>query len=173
MTERRNAWRIALLTAPAIVLAGSLSGYLSNSGYSNGWFAGLTKPWFMPPGWLFGVAWTTLYTLLGVAVALILAQPEAPRRRTALAFFLAQLVLNFAWSPVFFGARMIDAAFLVVLLMLVVAGISAVLFFCIRPLAGYLMLPYLAWLCLATALTFEIGRLNPGADAAPLGILGG
>ena len=60
----------------------------------------------MPPGWVFGVVWPILYALLGVALAMILAEPPSPRRRKALILFFVQLALNFAWSPIFFaGAR--------------------------------------------------------------------
>jgi len=74
-------WRFAIPAALVIVALGSLSGYLSNSGYSNGWFEGLRKPSFMPPGWVFGVVWTTLYTLMGLAFAFVwLAWPSRLRR---------------------------------------------------------------------------------------------
>ena len=87
-TSARTPWsKIALVTVPAIVLAGSASGWLSGSGYGTAWFDGLVKPSFMPPGWLFGVAWTILYSLLGIALALILAEPPSPRRRMALIMF--------------------------------------------------------------------------------------
>ena len=172
--ERDNGavWKKALITVPLIVGIGSLVGYLSNSGYSNAWFANLAKPAFMPPGWAFGVVWTTLYTLMGVALAMILAEPDSKLRRTALALFGVQLALNFGWSPFFFGGRMIDLALVIIILMLLSAAGAANLFRRIRPVAGWLLLPYLLWLCLATALNYETGRLNPGADAAPLGITG-
>jgi len=80
--------------------------------------------------------------------------------------------LNFAWSPIFFGMRMIDVALVVILVMLLMATAAANLFRRIRKLAGWLLLPYLAWLCMATALNYETGRLNPGADSAPMGITG-
>jgi tryptophan-rich sensory protein len=68
--------------------------------------------------------------------------------------------------------HMIDVAFLIILVMLIMAIATASLFRRLRPVAGWLMLPYLLWLCLASALNYETGRLNPGADAAPLGITG-
>jgi len=166
-------WKVALPLAVAIVAVGSLSGYLSNSGYSNAWFASLDLPRFMPPGWAFGLVWTTLYALMGLALALVWQAPRSPLRRSALTLFLSQLAVNFAWSPVFFGAQMIEAGLLLILLMLALAGATAWRFARIRPLAGWMLLPYLAWLCLAAALNFEVGRLNPGADSAPLGLLGG
>src|SRR3712207_2705037 len=97
--------KVALVTVPAIVLAGSASGWLSGSGYGNSWFAALDKPMFMPPGWLFGVVWPILYVLLGISLAMILAERPSQRRRNALILFFAQLALNFAWSPIFFAAH--------------------------------------------------------------------
>lgn len=173
-SEALNAgwWKKALVTVPLIVGIGTLVGYLSNSGYSNAWFAELTKPAFIPPGWAFGVVWTALYTLMGIALAMILDLPDSKQRRTALSLFGVQLALNYGWSPFFFGGRMIDAALVIIVLMLLAAAASANLFRRLRPLAGWLLVPYLLWLCLATALNYETGRLNPGADAAPLGITG-
>ncbi|MEO6256450.1 MAG: TspO/MBR family protein [Sphingomicrobium sp.] len=170
--ERRAWWKIALVTVPGIVIVGSLMGVVSNSGFENGWYAALAKPAFQPPGWAFGVVWTTLYTLLGIALAMILAEPESPVRRTALTLFFVQLALNFAWSPIFFGGRMIELGLVTIIAMLLIATVAGNLFRRIRPVAGWLMVPYLAWLCLAFALNYETGKLNPGADSAPIGIFG-
>ena len=170
--DDRGIWKKALITVPLIVGIGSLMGYLSNSGFSNPWYAELQKPSFQPPGWAFGAVWTTLYTMMGIALAAVLNEPDTSERRRALSLFGAQLGLNFAWSPIFFGERMIDLAFIVVVLMLVLALATARAFRKIRKVAGYLLIPYLLWLCLATALNYETGRLNPGADARPLGITG-
>ena len=176
MTERmrddRGLWRKALVAVPLIVITGSLIGYLSNSGFSNDWYAPLAKPSFQPPGWAFGVVWTALYTMMGIAVAAILNEPASKQRSTALALFVAQLALTFAWSPIFFGQGMIDAGLIVILALNVLVTMTIIAFWRIRPLAGALLIPYLAWLCLATALNHETGRLNPGADTAPLGITG-
>lgn len=176
MTEQagqaRPWWKFALLTVPAIVVVGSLMGTISNSSFSNGWYADLAKPAFQPPAWAFGVVWTILYALMGVAVAMILALPPSARRSSALFLFAGQLGLNFAWSPLFFGKQMIDGALVVIVAMLLLALATAQAFKALRPVAGWLLLPYLMWLCLATALNYETGRLNPGADSMPLGITG-
>ena len=169
----RGLWKKALVTVPAIVIVGSLMGAISNSGLTNGWYGGLERPSFQPPGWMFGAVWTALYSMLGIALAAILNEPESKQRKLALSLFAAQLTLNFAWSPVFFGSQMIDLALVLLIVMLVLAVATANLFRQIRPVAGWLMLPYLLWRCIATALNYETGRLNPGADAAPLGITGG
>ena len=176
MSERarddRGLWRKALIAVPAIVVAGSLIGILSNSGFANEWYAPLEKPSFQPPGWAFGVVWTALYTMMGIAVAAILNEPPSRQRQNALVLFFLQLALNFAWSPIFFGGGMIDVALLVILAMNVLVTMTIIAFWKIRPLAGALLIPYLAWLCIATALNHETGRLNPGADKAPLGMTG-
>lgn len=168
----RGLLRKALVTVPSIVITGSLIGYLANSGESNAWYAALERPDFQPPGWAFGAAWTTLYTMMGIALAAILDAPRSSLRTGALALFTAQLALNFAWSPVFFGGGMIDAGLAIIFAMDVLVTLAILAFWRIRPLAGALLLPYLAWLCVATALNYETGRLNPGADKAPLGLTG-
>jgi len=169
---RRPWWKIALFTVPAIVLLGSGIGYLANSGFSNGWYVPLEKPSIQPPGWAFGVVWTTLYTFMGIAVALILSLPASRQRRLALTLFAIQLVINFAWSPVFFGMGNIDWAFLMIVAMDVLVTALIIACWPLNKVAALLLVPYLAWLCLATVLNFETGRLNPGADRAPLGITG-
>ena len=159
----REWWKYAIVTVPAIVLAGSASGWLSNSGFGNSWFDGLIKPFFMPPGWAFGVVWPILYLLLGLALALVLAEPPSTKRRNALILFFLQLALNFAWSPIFFAAHRIQLALGVIVAMAGFAALTAGQFRQIRPLAGALMVPYLLWLCFAFALNSAIGNLNPGA----------
>ena len=161
--------RIALVTVPAIVLAGSASGWLSGSGYGNPWFDALAKPFFMPPGWVFGLVWPLLYALMGIALALVLAEPPSSRRRNALILFFAQLALNFAWSPIFFAGHDISLAKMVIFVMAAIAAAAAGQFMRLRKAAGLLLLPYLAWLIFAAALTSAIAALNPGAGASLLG----
>jgi benzodiazapine receptor len=168
-TKGRSWGRIALVTSPAIMLLGSASGWLSNSGYGNAWFDALEKPVFMPPGWLFGLVWPLLYLLMGMALAMVLAQPPSDRRRNALLLFFAQLALNFAWSPVFFAAHDIGLAKLTIFLMALIAAGAAGQFFQLRRVAGLLLIPYLAWLVFAAALNTAIEDLNPGAEAPLLG----
>ena len=167
--EPREWWKIALIAVPAIVLAGSASGWLSGSGYGNLWFDRLVKPPFMPPGWVFGAAWTTLYTLMGLALAMILAEPQSDRRKKALILFFGQLGLNFAWSPIFFAGHDITLAKLVIFVMAAIAAAAAGQFWRMRPLAGALMIPYLAWLIFAAMLTAAIEKLNPEAGRSLLG----
>jgi tryptophan-rich sensory protein len=167
---RRSWWKLALIWVALIEIGGGASGLLSNSGYGNGWFDRLQKPAFMPPGWAFGVVWPILYAMLGVAVAMIISEPKSDRRRFALSAFFVQLVLNFAWSPIFFAAHDIKLAQAVIVVMLILAAVAAGQFFRIRRSAGLLMIPYLLWLVFATMLNSSIAELNPGAGTSLLGI---
>jgi len=166
---RMSYLRIALVTAPAILLLGTISGRTSNSGYGNPWFDALVKPDIMPPGWLFGVAWTILYILMGLAIALIIHARGAEGRGLAVSVFLAQFALNLAWSPLFFAFHQTSAAFFLIVAMLALATWATILFARIRKRAALLMIPYLAWLCFASVLNYRIMELNPGAEslAAP------
>lgn len=161
---RMSFLRYALVTVPLVLLLGLISGRLANSGYGNPWFDALIKPDSMPPGWMFGVAWTILYILLGLSLALVLHARGAPGRGKAIALFVLQLVLNYSWSPLFFAWHEVRIALMVIVAMFVIAATTAYLFGRIRPLAGLLMVPYLAWLLFAAWLNFQIMILNPEAE---------
>lgn len=166
---RMSFLRVALVVVPLVLLLGILSGVVANSGYGNAWFAGLAKPAFMPPARAFPVAWTILYILTGLAFAVVISARGASGRGLAIGLFLVQFALNLAWSPLFFGAHRITAALYLIVAMLVAAIAATLAFARLRPAAALLMLPYLAWLCFAAALNYEIGRLNPDAALAPAG----
>jgi tryptophan-rich sensory protein len=161
--------RWALVTVPAIVLLGTLSGVVANSGNGNPWFVALAKPAFMPPGWAFGVAWTILYILMGLAFAIILNARGARGRGAAIVAFLIQLLLNLCWSPLFFAMHRVMPAFGLILVILGLAVITVALFFRIRRMAGLLLLPYLAWLVFAALLNWQIHALNPDSGLVPQG----
>jgi translocator protein len=161
---RMSLLRYALVCAPLVLLLGTVSSRLAGSGYGNPWFDALIKPDFMPPGWAFGAAWIFLYLSLGIVLAMIFHARGATGRRLVLALFLAQLALNFAWSPLFFALHETVPALVVVLAMIGLSTAAAVLMWWIRKAGTLLMLPYIGWLCFAAALTFEIVRLNPDAS---------
>jgi tryptophan-rich sensory protein len=161
---RMSFLRYALVTVPAILLLGTISGRGSGAGAGNPWFDALIKPDLMPPGGVFGLVWTLLYIALGLALAMILHARGAGGRGLALGLFLAQLLLNFAWSPIFFGAHQVGLALLVVLAMLGLSIAVTLLFARIRPAAAWLMVPYCAWLVFAALLTYQVGQLNPHAE---------
>lgn len=161
---RMSYMRWALVTVPAILFLGFLMGRLSNSGFGNPWFVALAKPGWFPPGWVFGAAWSALYVLLGIAIAMILNARGARGRAGAIALFVAQLMLNLAWTPVFFAAHQVTLALWMIAVILGLAIATTVSFFRIRRAATWLMLPYLAWLGFATVLAWEMDRLNPDAE---------
>jgi tryptophan-rich sensory protein len=168
-TEARASWwKMALISVVGIELLGGLSGWISNSGYGNAWFDALQKPSFMPRGAAFGIVWPILYALLGIALAMILAEPPSPRRKTALTLFFIQLALNFAWSPIFFALHDIVLAKVIIFAMAAIAALAAGQFMRIRRAAGLLMIPYLAWLVFAATLNSAIDQLNPGAGTSIL-----
>jgi len=164
---RMSLLRYALVTVPLFVLLGVVSGRIAGAGEENRWFAALVKPDFMPPGWVFGAVWTGLYILLGVVFAMLLHARGARRRGPAIGLFVVQLIANYAWAPLFFGYHRIDAALELIGAMIVLTVALVVLLWKIRPFGALLMLPYLAWLCFAAALTASILSLNPGAELAP------
>jgi len=126
-----------------------------------GWYAGLVKPSFNPPNWIFGPVWTTLYVLMGLAAYLV--YEKGLRRndvRKALAVFGGQLVLNALWSIVFFGAHQIlGAAVLIVVLWAMILA-TILLFSRISKAAAYLLIPYILWVSFATVLNISLYVLN-------------
>ena len=126
-----------------------------------GWYVGLAKPPFNPPGWIFAPVWTILYAMMGLSAYLI--YEKGPRRsevRKALAVFAGQLLLNTLWSIVFFGAHMIlgAAVLIVVLWVMIVATIW--LFSRISKAAAYLLVLYILWVSFATVLNISLYVLN-------------
>lgn len=161
---RMSFLRYAVITVPAVLLLGTLSGYLAGSGSSNPWFAALRKPAFMPPGWVFPLAWTILYILLGLSLAMLLHAKGAHKRDRVLILFWVSLVLNFAWSPVFFGMHKVTFALsLIAAMIILVMGLILALWK-IRIVAALLLYPYLGWLMFAGLLNYEILQLNPTAE---------
>lgn len=168
--QLRNAFlRWAIVLVPAVLLLGILSSRLSGSGFDSPWYDALVKPPFTPPGWVFGVVWPILYAMMGFAFAMIVAARGARRRGRAIALFLVQLALNLAWSPLFAGAHQVSAALWLILALIVAAAATTLAFARIRPVAGTLMLPYLAWLTFAALLNFTIDRANPAAETLASG----
>lgn len=160
---RMSFLRYALFTVPGVLLLGTLSGQLSGAGEGNLWFDALHKPAIMPPGWAFGAAWTVLYILLGLSLAMVLHARGARDRPKALTLFALQLVLNFAWSPAFFAYHQVGIALSLIAAMIVVSLGMVFVIWRIRIAAALLLYPYLGWLMFAAALTYQIMALNPGA----------
>lgn len=160
---RMSFLRIALFTVPATVLLGTASGLLSNSGDANAWYRALVLPSFQPPSWAFGVVWPILYICLGLALAVIIHARGAPGRGLILTLFLVQLAINYAWSPVFFALHQVTLALVLIVAMVALTLALIALLWRVRVAAALLMLPYLAWICFATALNYRIMVDNPNA----------
>ena len=129
------------------------------------WYEGLNKPGFTPPNWLFGPVWTVLYLAMAVAAWLVWRRGGFGAHKWALGLFILQLVLNAAWSPVFFGMHRIGAALVVIILLWAAILATMVAFFRVAALAGWLFVPYHAWVTFATILNFALWRLNAAAPA--------
>jgi translocator protein len=158
--HRRTLLRLAIcVLAP---LAAGAIGSAFTAGSVQTWYPTLAKPSFTPPAWVFGPVWTALYLLMGVAAFLVWQRGwQRPMVRAGLAFFAGQLVLNAAWSIVFFGAHSVSGAFLVLVLLWLSVLATTLLFGRVRLASALLMVPYLAWITFAAFLNAEIMRLNP------------
>jgi benzodiazapine receptor len=122
------------------------------------WYAGLRKPGFTPPGWVFPIAWAALYLLMAWAAARVAHLPGAG---PVLALWALQIALNTLWTPVFFGAHRPGAAMVILILLWLAVAALMVQAWQLDWLAGAMLLPYLAWLTLAAALNFSVWRNNP------------
>jgi tryptophan-rich sensory protein len=126
-----------------------------------GWYAGLTKPSFNPPGWVFAPVWTALYAMMGLAAWLVYEKGfKKPEVKGALTVFAVQLLLNTLWSIVFFGAHQIFGAVIVIVLLWAVILWTILLFHKISKAAAWLLVPYILWVSFATVLTVSIFTLN-------------
>lgn len=125
------------------------------------WYITLEKPVFSPPNWLFGPVWTLLYTLMGISAFLIIQKGWKKKEiRKAMGVFGIQLLLNAVWTPIFFGARRIDLALVVLVLLFVCILWTIILFYRQKRMAAYLLLPYLAWVGFAGVLNASVWFLN-------------
>ena len=154
VTVSRQSWPVYLAFIALVVAIGIAIGLGTQPG---AWYEGLNKPPFNPPDWLFGPVWTVLYVLIGIAGARIfLAAPKSG----AMAAWVVQMALNFAWSPVWFGLQLIWPAFAIILALLAAILAFIVLARPIDRLSSWLFVPYLAWVGFATLLNLSIGILN-------------
>ena len=124
------------------------------------WYAALNKPEWTPPGSLIGRVWTVLYTMMGVAAWRVWCRGGWERQRRPLAIFLLQLGLNAAWTPLFFGLRRPDLAFVEILFLGAAIVWTTVVFWRVDRVASILLLPYLGWVAFATVLNGILWRMN-------------
>lgn len=123
----------------------------------------LAQPSWAPPAAVFGPVWSVLYVLMGIAAWLVWRRGGWAAQRRALTVFVAQLALNALWSWLFFGWHLGALAMLDIVVLWGLIVVTVVMFWRARPLAGALLLPYLAWVSFATALNYAVWQLNPQA----------
>jgi tryptophan-rich sensory protein len=157
---RASFLRWALFTVPLVLLLGFLSGQVGSNANS-AWFQSLIKPDIFPPPMWFGIVWSILYVIMGLALAMVCAAWGARGRTAAIAAFAVQLLVNLAWSPVFFAMHRIKEALIVIGVLDVLVVLTIVLFWRVRRTAALLLLPYLAWIAFATLLNWEFLQANP------------
>jgi benzodiazapine receptor len=124
------------------------------------WYQQLARPAWTPPDWVFGPVWTVLYLMMATAAWLVWRQGGLLAARWPLGLFLAQLALNTLWSALFFGLRRPDLAAVEIVVLWVAILATVVAFWRRSTAAGWLLVPYLAWVTYAAGLNFEIARMN-------------
>ncbi len=124
------------------------------------WYATLHQPTFNPPNWVFGPVWTTLYILLGISFFMVWKLEANKERNRAILIFIAQLLLNFAWSFFFFYFKRIGVALIDIVALWLMIVVMLVHFHRLKPLAMYINIPYLLWVAFATALNVAYFWLN-------------
>lgn len=126
------------------------------------WYAELARPSWTPPSWLFGPVWTVLYFMMGASAWLVWRKGGFRAQALPLRIFLVQLLLNAAWSAIFFGMHKLLLSSIEILLLWAAILATILVFRPVSRLAAWLLVPYLAWVTYASALNITIWRLNPG-----------
>lgn len=148
-----------LISIAIPLVVGGLSAFITRGNMDL--YSQINQPPLAPSGWLFPVVWSVLYILMGISLYLVWNGNAAyNEKRRAYIFFGIQLLLNFIWSPIFFGMRQFLLAFVVLILMWIFTLGMILSFYKISKPAGFLQIPYLLWLTFAGYLNFAIYLLN-------------
>ena len=158
VSRSKQWWGLAGFVALAMAVA-ALGSLFTSSGMGS-WYAALEKPSFNPPSWVFGPVWTTLYVMMAVAAWLVWKRAGAGAAGMALGAWLVQLALNLTWSGIFFGLRAPGWAFAEIIVLWIAILLTTALFFRHSRVAGWLLVPYMAWVTFAAVLNFAIMRMN-------------
>ena len=129
------------------------------------WYESLRKPAWNPPHWIFGPVWSALYAMMAVAAWSVWRPKGFTAAKLPLTLFLLQLALNATWTPLFFGLRRPGSAMICIALLWLAILTTLIEFRKVSPMATALMIPYLAWVTFASALNFELWRLNASTTA--------
>lgn len=154
---RRNQWLVLAGFILLCLAVGSIGGFATQDSIDS-WYRTLAKPWWNPPDWVFAPVWTLLYIMMGIAAWLVWKTGD--RLGPALALFGLQLVFNLLWSLIFFGLRSPGLALIEVVFLWGSVLLTMLAFFGRQRVAGWLFVPYLAWVSFAAILNFAIWRLN-------------
>ena len=142
------------------VAVGAISGFFIASGVES-WYQTINKPSWNPPGWIFGPVWTTLYVMMGIALFLVWKSDSSDvLKKTAIALFAIQLILNFFWSFIFFDQQQIGWALVEIIVMWFFILLTIFAFGNVSKLAAWLLVPYISWVSFATILNYTIWKLN-------------
>lgn len=153
----------------AVVVVAAIGGLAASEGQgAGGWYGAADKPFFTPPGWVFGPVWTALYAAMAIAAWRLSrvrestrSDPGAPAAASAaLRLWWVQLVLNFLWTPLFFAAQWLWVGLVDIVLLDALLAVLVVRAWRLDRLAGLLLGPYLAWVLFATALNAGVALLN-------------
>ncbi len=155
--QRLSKLIISILVPLAI---GGLGAFFTAGGV-DGWYLTIQKPAWNPPNWIFGPVWTTLYIMMGIALYLVWKSDASQiLKKTAIAFFTVQLLLNFFWSIIFFHQQQIGWALVEIMVMWVAILLTIFAFANVSKLAAWLLVPYIAWVSFASILNYTIWKLN-------------
>lgn len=158
MNQKKINWKMLILYIVFALVAGGI-GALLGGNMDN--FEEVNKPWFSPPAIVFPIVWTILFVLMGISSYLVCANNTDKKfKKRACFIYLLQLTVNVLWSLFFFRLRWYFFSFIWVLLLLLFIIFMIVKFYKIKPLAGYLQIPYLIWTTFAAILTYSIYTLN-------------
>jgi len=125
------------------------------------WYPNLIRPAWTPPSWVFGPVWSVLYTLMAIALILVIINRANHDIAFPVILFIIQLALNAGWVGIFFGLHQIGFAFLEILFLWAAILLTVIAFWKISQLGAVLLLPYLFWVSFAAVLNFSLWRLNP------------
>lgn len=155
----KGKWKVYAIWIGIAEAVGALSGLLSHTGMRI-FSETVTQPPLAPPMWLFPVVWGILYALMGIGAARIWSSEESPERKRGLNLFVAQLIVNFFWSLIFFNLQAYGFALVWLILLWVLVAWMIFTFLKVDPLAAWLQIPYLVWLTFAAYLTAAVWLLN-------------
>jgi benzodiazapine receptor len=156
-----NKYKRILVVVATCLAIGYFAGLITKTSITT-WYPTLIKPSFNPPNWVFAPVWSFLFTIIGVAAGLVWNRLEVEKElvKKALLFFAIQMALNFLWSALFFGLKNPMLALVEIIVLWLMIYETYIQFVKINKIAGYLMLPYLAWVSFAVVLNGSIWLLN-------------